>query len=56
MVHFDALATDIDGTIAHDGHVDDITLAALQRARGRIPSCAWRIANFLSILGFAMHM
>jgi hydroxymethylpyrimidine pyrophosphatase-like HAD family hydrolase len=33
MMLFDALATDFDGTIAHDGHVDDITLAALQRAR-----------------------
>ena len=30
---FDALATDFDGTIAHDGHVDDDTLAALRRAR-----------------------
>jgi hydroxymethylpyrimidine pyrophosphatase-like HAD family hydrolase len=31
---FDALATDYDGTIAHDGRVDDDTLAALRRARG----------------------
>jgi hydroxymethylpyrimidine pyrophosphatase-like HAD family hydrolase len=28
-----ALATDYDGTIAHDGIVDDFTLAALRRAR-----------------------
>jgi hydroxymethylpyrimidine pyrophosphatase-like HAD family hydrolase len=28
-----ALATDYDGTVAHDGKVDDSTLAALQRAR-----------------------
>jgi hydroxymethylpyrimidine pyrophosphatase-like HAD family hydrolase len=34
MMEFDALATDFDGTIAHDGHVDGNTLAALQRARG----------------------
>jgi hydroxymethylpyrimidine pyrophosphatase-like HAD family hydrolase len=33
MMDFDALATDFDGTIAHDGHVYDDTLAALQRAR-----------------------
>src|SRR5262245_25297945 len=32
-MNFLALATDFDGTIAHDGHVDDHTLAALQRAR-----------------------
>jgi hydroxymethylpyrimidine pyrophosphatase-like HAD family hydrolase len=30
---FEALATDYDGTIAHDGRVDDETLAALRRAR-----------------------
>ena len=30
---FDALATDYDGTLAHDGIVDDTTLAALHRAR-----------------------
>jgi hydroxymethylpyrimidine pyrophosphatase-like HAD family hydrolase len=30
---FDALATDYDGTLAHDGVVDQITLAALIRAR-----------------------
>jgi hydroxymethylpyrimidine pyrophosphatase-like HAD family hydrolase len=30
---FQALATDYDGTIAHDGRVDDDVLAALQRAR-----------------------
>ncbi len=30
---FTALATDYDGTIAHDGRVDDSTVAALQRAR-----------------------
>ena len=34
MMGFQALATDFDGTIAHDGHVDDRTLAALRRARG----------------------
>jgi hydroxymethylpyrimidine pyrophosphatase-like HAD family hydrolase len=28
-----ALATDFDGTIAHDGHVDESTLAALRRVR-----------------------
>jgi hydroxymethylpyrimidine pyrophosphatase-like HAD family hydrolase len=33
MMEFDALATDFDGTIAHEGHVDEPTLAALQRAR-----------------------
>jgi hydroxymethylpyrimidine pyrophosphatase-like HAD family hydrolase len=31
---FQALAIDFDGTIAHDGHVDELTLAALQRAHG----------------------
>jgi hydroxymethylpyrimidine pyrophosphatase-like HAD family hydrolase len=31
---FEALATDYDGTIAHDGRVDEDTIAALQRARG----------------------
>ena len=30
---FKALATDYDGTIAFDGHVDEATLAALRRAR-----------------------
>jgi hydroxymethylpyrimidine pyrophosphatase-like HAD family hydrolase len=30
---FDALATDYDGTLAHDGVVDDPTVAALVRAR-----------------------
>ena len=30
---FDALATDYDGTIAHDGTVDEPTLEALRRAR-----------------------
>ena len=30
---FDALATDYDGTIAHDGIVDRPTLDALDRAR-----------------------
>jgi hydroxymethylpyrimidine pyrophosphatase-like HAD family hydrolase len=30
---FEALATDYDGTIAHDGRVDETTLAALQRAK-----------------------
>jgi hydroxymethylpyrimidine pyrophosphatase-like HAD family hydrolase len=32
-MRFHALATDYDGTIAHDGVVDDATLAALQRAK-----------------------
>jgi hydroxymethylpyrimidine pyrophosphatase-like HAD family hydrolase len=32
-VKYRALATDYDGTIAHDGIVDEGTLAALQRAR-----------------------
>ncbi|HET7219566.1 MAG TPA: HAD family hydrolase [Vicinamibacterales bacterium] len=32
-MRFRALATDYDGTIAFDGCVDDITIAALQRAR-----------------------
>src|SRR5262245_43782060 len=32
MMNFQVLATDFDGTIAHDGHVDERTLAALQRA------------------------
>lgn len=32
-MRFHALATDYDGTIAHDGGVDDATLAALERAR-----------------------
>ena len=32
-MRFDALATDYDGTIAHDGLVDDETVAALQRGR-----------------------
>src|SRR5688572_1993158 len=30
---FRALATDYDGTIAHDGRVDDVTLAALRAVR-----------------------
>lgn len=30
---FLALATDYDGTLAHDGHVDDDTVAALRRVR-----------------------
>ena len=33
MVRYRALATDFDGTIAHDGVVDDATLDALERAR-----------------------
>ena len=33
IMHYLALATDYDGTIAHHGRVDDATLAALQRAR-----------------------
>jgi hydroxymethylpyrimidine pyrophosphatase-like HAD family hydrolase len=32
-MRFDALATDYDGTIAHDGVVDEATVAALQRGR-----------------------
>jgi hypothetical protein len=32
-MRFHALATDYDGTIAHDGRVDDDTLAALERVR-----------------------
>jgi len=32
-VNYLALATDYDGTIAHNGHVDDLTLAALERLR-----------------------
>ena len=30
-----ALATDYDGTIAHDGRVDDVTVGALRRLRAR---------------------
>jgi hydroxymethylpyrimidine pyrophosphatase-like HAD family hydrolase len=33
-MHYVALATDYDGTIAHNGEVDDPTLAALDRLRG----------------------
>src|SRR5690349_16871441 len=33
VVRYRALATDFDGTIAHDGVVDPPTLAALERAR-----------------------
>lgn len=33
-MHYVALATDYDGTIAHDGEVDKPTVAALQRLRG----------------------
>lgn len=32
-MHYTALATDYDGTIAHDGVVDDATIAALERLR-----------------------
>jgi len=32
-MHYSALATDYDGTIAHDGIVDEATLAALRRVR-----------------------
>ena len=32
-MNFDALATDFDGTIAHDGRVDEATAAALGRAK-----------------------
>ena len=32
-MNFDALATDYDGTIAHDGRCDDETVAALRRVR-----------------------
>jgi HAD superfamily hydrolase (TIGR01484 family) len=37
MMRFHILACDYDGTLAHDGHVDDATLAALERllATGR---------------------
>src|SRR5688572_8386866 len=31
---YEALATDYDGTLAHDGIVDEMTVAALGRARG----------------------
>lgn len=34
-----ALATDYDGTIAHDGQVDEPTLAALERLR----AAGWRL-------------
>ena len=33
MHYFKALATDYDGTVAHDGVVDDATIAALQRLK-----------------------
>jgi hydroxymethylpyrimidine pyrophosphatase-like HAD family hydrolase len=33
MMRYRALATDYDGTIAHDGKVDETTVAALRRAR-----------------------
>ena len=33
MQSFHALATDIDGTIAHDGVVDDETIAVLERLK-----------------------
>lgn len=33
LVRYLALAIDYDGTLAHDGKVDQLTLAALQRAR-----------------------
>lgn len=33
-MHYVALATDYDGTIAHNGEVDEPTLAALERLRG----------------------
>jgi len=33
-MHYVALATDYDGTIAHDGEVDAPTMAALERLRG----------------------
>jgi hydroxymethylpyrimidine pyrophosphatase-like HAD family hydrolase len=32
-MNFDVLATDFDGTIAHDGKVDEATAAALRRAK-----------------------
>ena len=32
-MRYRALATDFDGTIAHDGHVDETTLRALRRVR-----------------------
>jgi hydroxymethylpyrimidine pyrophosphatase-like HAD family hydrolase len=33
-MHYVALATDYDGTVAHDGVVDEPTLVALERLRG----------------------
>ena len=33
-MHYLALATDYDGTIAHNGHVDEATVEALRRLRG----------------------
>lgn len=33
-MHYRALATDYDGTLAEDGHVDEATLDALRRLRG----------------------
>lgn len=33
-MHYRALATDYDGTLAHDGHVDEATVEALRRLRG----------------------
>ena len=33
-MHYLALATDYDGTIAHDGVVDEATIGALERLRG----------------------
>ena len=33
VMRYQAIATDYDGTLAHDGKVEDVTLAALQRAR-----------------------
>jgi hydroxymethylpyrimidine pyrophosphatase-like HAD family hydrolase len=32
-MRFSALVTDYDGTLAHDGHVDEVTRAALERLR-----------------------
>ena len=32
-MRFHALATDYDGTIAHDGNVDEATIVALERAQ-----------------------
>ena len=35
LAQFDAIATDFDGTLAHDGHVDAATVDELLRARSQ---------------------